>query len=313
MCIAIHKPKGLILEKTILNTCFKNNSDGMGYMFVKDGKIVIKKELKDFEKFWNMYEEDQKENLNSSDFVVHFRSATSGEINEENCHPFIVNEELAFCHNGVLSVKIVDEKFSDTVHFNNDILKKLPKDWLKFEGIVELVEKYIESSKMVFLTNNGDVFILNKTSGVVDGGIWYSNEGYKYIYVYRFADKTYKMYSSIEDTKYCNMCNCLLLDSEVVFGFCTRCIETYGETIIEDYDNTLKIFCFDCGAVLITISEKYCGLCENCFEEEISDVSDDTDIPVGEVCYMCGVQLTRKEEVTGVCKKCEKIRKDYTN
>jgi hypothetical protein len=43
MCIAILKPEGEILTKDTLKTCFNNNQDGSGFMFAKDGELIMER------------------------------------------------------------------------------------------------------------------------------------------------------------------------------------------------------------------------------------------------------------------------------
>ena len=53
MCIIVAKEKGQKLpSKDILKTCFNNNDDGAGFMYVQDGKVIIDKGYMDFKSFY---------------------------------------------------------------------------------------------------------------------------------------------------------------------------------------------------------------------------------------------------------------------
>lgn len=182
MCIAIYKPHGKDISKDILRRCWVNNSDGAGFMYSENNKLIIKKGFFNFKRFWKSY---QVSSLVGKDVVIHFRIATHGIIDKENCHPHLVNENLAFVHNGIIetSKNIVLSDQSDTILFNESILQRLDKkfngsDWINCKVIVELIAGYIEDSKLIFMDHRGTVKIINENLGCWDAGIWYSNSGY---------------------------------------------------------------------------------------------------------------------------------------
>lgn len=179
MCIAIYKPKDKIIPKDVLETCWNVNDDGAGFMYAENKKLHIKKGYMDFESFYNEYKEHQHKNA-----VIHFRITTHGETNEDNTHPFVVGDNLAFVHNGIISaVSTADNtKFSDTYHFNKKILNKLymsDNRFIKKQHFKDLIKEYVGYSKLVFMDNKGRVTIINEASGTWDDGVWYSNGSYK--------------------------------------------------------------------------------------------------------------------------------------
>lgn len=193
MCIAIYLPKGKILSKDTLLKCNDSNPDGFGFAFFDNDKRLnilkevdetkIEKHIKRFMYFRNKFIDKP--------FLVHFRIATHGKIIKECCHPFVVNKNLVFCHNGILSNEFgatKDGNFSDTMLFNKNILQELDKKdleyMLKGKNLVlkRLLEGYIgNGNKMIFLDKNDNYCILNERLGVWDNGIWYSNTSYKRI------------------------------------------------------------------------------------------------------------------------------------
>lgn len=77
------------------------NRDGFGLSYVKDGKIIINK--------WGLsFSEVLKRKYNPLGFLphngwvmVHQRASTHGYVCKNNSHPFIINNEFAWMHNGV--------------------------------------------------------------------------------------------------------------------------------------------------------------------------------------------------------------------
>lgn len=179
MCIAIFNPKdGNTLGQDTLTACYENNPDGMGIMWTEDGVLKCYKTVDDFDTFCNVYNYAREK----STAVLHFRRATHGKIAKKNCHPFFVNKDLAFVHNGVLGKHGGDRKKSDTRSFMVDILRELPEDWLDNGAMRSLVYDYVRGNKMIFLSGTGRVWIFHKSAGIEKGGNWFSNSTYyKYV------------------------------------------------------------------------------------------------------------------------------------
>jgi len=181
MCIAVFKPSKVRLSKATLEECFTNNPDGAGYMYAHEGKIIIKKGFFTFEDFWKAYNVSINGYAKKADMVLHFRISTHGLIDEPNCHPHKINDRIAFVHNGIISnVKVpVGSKVSDTVLFNEKVLRKLPRKFEDNIAIQELIEEYIGYSKLIFLDRFGASTIINDHMGTYDKGCWFSNTTYK--------------------------------------------------------------------------------------------------------------------------------------
>ena len=181
MCVIIYQPSGKTLTKQAVQNCWNANRDGGGYMFSVGGKVVIRKGFFGFAKFWRSYRSDYLGMGKGQDFVLHMRIATHGKIDAENCHPFRIDANTAFCHNGIIRNIFVpaNSPLSDTALFGQQILQELPKTWLHNDAIVELVEKYLGGNKIAVLDKKGDVWLFNENLGLWDGGIWYSNNSYK--------------------------------------------------------------------------------------------------------------------------------------
>lgn len=180
MCIAIVKPQGTYISDEQLENCFDNNKDGAGIAYANNGKIYVVKGIFDKKEF--IKEVRKAEKVAEGDMLIHCRIGTSGLKNKKNCHPHTVNENLVMIHNGILDIDIPENsKVSDTVIFIETYLKNLSKDFVKSEPIMHLIEKAIGNrNKFAFLNNKGESFICNYKAGIVEDGIWYSNDTYSF-------------------------------------------------------------------------------------------------------------------------------------
>lgn len=199
MCIAILNKKN-ILPQNYLENSFDNNNQGSGLMYVLKGKLTTFKTYQKSDLINKYYEVRNKIN---TPIVLHFRIATSG-FSELNLHPFLVNKDLGFVHNGVI-YGLGNKDYSDTYEFN-EILKTLPNNFLENIGIIDLITKLINSDKLIFLDSKNNYKIINEICGHWDKlGNWYSNDSYKQknIYVYAGNKKVYNsdFYDDFFDSK----------------------------------------------------------------------------------------------------------------
>tara|TARA_B100001250_G_scaffold387403_1_gene384752 strand:+ start:4048 stop:4917 length:870 start_codon:yes stop_codon:yes gene_type:complete len=170
-------------EDKLLNS-FESNPDGVGYSYINSGKLVTKK-YRSYDKFVKAYNKDIKNYSSKSPFLLHFRLATHGEHKGTiNVHPFKVMNGLVFAHNGIINKVDDDKVLSDTQVFNRDVLQKLSSNFLKSDGVKELISSYIGTSKLAFLNKDGSYDIINESLGHWLDGIWYSNKSYQSCNVY---------------------------------------------------------------------------------------------------------------------------------
>ena len=172
MCIAIYRPTGKPLSKNTLFNCWENNPDGAGFMWAEDGVLHIEKGFMKFKHLWKAI----RSHLLDKDrtLVIHFRIATSGKVDYDNCHPHLINDGLAFVHNGIIYELNDDKTKCDTVRFA-EILAQLPKGFMHNKSAMNLIHMAAPSSKFVFMNNLGQVVIVNEVMGVEVEDVWFSN------------------------------------------------------------------------------------------------------------------------------------------
>ena len=93
------------------------NPDGWGIMFAQGGRIVTSRGLraKSLRK--------AIARIGDTPCTIHFRYATHGTIDTDNCHPFEICGRFAVMHNGIIdTVPIIDKARSDTWHWANHVL-----------------------------------------------------------------------------------------------------------------------------------------------------------------------------------------------
>lgn len=179
MCLLSISIKSKITNKKWLENAFHNNSDGAGFAWVNDkSEIVCEKGFFDFDSFYSAYCNIPE----NKTILLHFRATSRGLTNEDNCHPFFVNKNLVYAHNGTIQGFYETNK-SDTYLFNEKILKPLIGRFvnLKKEFLYLLQEAIGINNKLVFLNNKEEFYIINQKEGHwVDEKIWFSNHSYNY-------------------------------------------------------------------------------------------------------------------------------------
>lgn len=178
MCLAIYKPANIKIDETALETGFSNNDDGAGFTVrEKNGTLRTFKgffKFKQFLEYWRNYAELEA--------MIHFRWATSGLKNKDNCHPFRFgqNKSWSMIHNGILSSRTTNA-MSDTACFAVDVLHELAiRDMLRYTDVIEQIEEEIGGgNKMVVMPPTGDAIILNADKGFWQDNVWWSNSSFE--------------------------------------------------------------------------------------------------------------------------------------
>jgi predicted glutamine amidotransferase len=185
MCLIIFNPAGNPLPSEHLDNGWSHNSDGAGYMFAdrRAKKLVIRKGFFKLKNLKTALAADHAEHGTASPFVIHFRFATHGKKNEENCHPHAVCDgQVGLAHNGVLSdfEPPFRAEYSDTVHFCRTVMAYRCAEHIVDETFRTILADMIGTgNKFVLLRETGEYSIVNETAGTWHAGNWYSNATYK--------------------------------------------------------------------------------------------------------------------------------------
>jgi len=199
-----YKPKGVEFKnwKPLLYG-YAKNKDGVGLSILREGakRFYTNKTFKTFHEFWRYY----KKNVAKNDIaIIHFRWATHGNKDTGNRHPFPVTTDRndirldefesddIIAHNGVISDMskhcLGKSIYSDTQEFIIRVFAPL-RDFMceasgygmpfifNNEAIYDLVDAGINGSRLIYM--HADGLIKMWGSWVEDGGIFYSNDGFK--------------------------------------------------------------------------------------------------------------------------------------
>lgn len=221
MCLAIYKPENISIPYDYLENGFNENPHGAGFAYY-NGTLNVKKGYFKFDDFMSDYLKCEKYKS-----IIHFRWATSGKKDIDNCHPFTFSN-YAVIHNGVLNHRSTETE-SDTNCFTKDILSSVIKRYGLTKKVKKILSKHIgESNKMVILSKYGDVHFLNKHCGHWLNNVWYSNTSYKDSYFFSVKKQPYD-YANME---YCDYCyksfniNTMVLDRD--FTVCDDCYQQFA-------------------------------------------------------------------------------------
>ena len=203
MCLIFLKPKKAKNYLTYDRFCnaLENNPHSVGIVYrdPESKKVKIERFVNPAKGKEQIYDiiKDKEE------YAIHFRYATHGGVNLENCHPFIVNKDLCLMHNGVMSdFGKVDSSKSDTKNFTESFLRP----YIEQEGIgvindkefIEDVGKVIGSyNKILLIDKDFNWSIINESSGVWKEGCWLSNS-----YSTESSRNYYDSYNYTSNSKY---------------------------------------------------------------------------------------------------------------
>lgn len=142
MCVIIIKKSGQPMPPyEMLNAAHHANPHGCG--FVSDCHFF--KSLS-FEEF---YAKLQRVNIEET-CIMHFRFATHGSVCRQNCHPFL-NGDLAFAHNGILSVRPFGDATDSETAFWQYIVPAFEKYGYDSPHFSRIINKIIGYSKFALL------------------------------------------------------------------------------------------------------------------------------------------------------------------
>ena len=195
MCIIVYKPENANMpSKKTLRHCWDNNSDGAGYMFAHNDKVIIKKGFMSFKSLYDSLRNDYTK-FHDKSFVIHFRISTQGGVRRDLTHPFPLTENIddmrllrttsdfGVAHNGVITLTSTSLynttiTYNDTMKFISEYLSLIiskPKD-LENEKTLKLIQKLAES-KLAIMDNSGKVTLIGAFTQ--NKGCFFSNTSYQ--------------------------------------------------------------------------------------------------------------------------------------
>ena len=190
MCIICVSKSG-VRQPTVteLNTMFRNNPDGAGYMVARHGMVSISKGYMDFGEFLNAV---RREHFTERDSVFyHFRISTQAGVNPEMTHPFPLSNRLermekldttcriGVAHNGVirLTADPDNRRYSDTALFITQYLRVLiqRREDLRDRRVLDTVWNLAQSK---FAIMDGGGYVATVGEFLNQDGLLFSNASY---------------------------------------------------------------------------------------------------------------------------------------
>ena len=119
MCVIASIPAGKDINNDTIDRMWKRNPDGGGISWIEDGKVQVFKTM-ELIPFKQKFKEVLSK-YGDSDILVHMRIATHGSVCIENNHPFYIDTQTVFAHNGIMPSEFhppAKSDLSDTRYFN---------------------------------------------------------------------------------------------------------------------------------------------------------------------------------------------------
>ena len=157
MCVIIIKDSDKIIDQATLLASSIINPDGLGVLWLDNYKVD------------KIPSEHYNVLITKRPFIAHFRYATVGKVNLNNCHPFSINEDNILFQNGTVQ-GLGDSVKTDTQHLA-EILKTTPVRYWKH--VLEMTDcRYVIAN-----TNSKKYKVFNeKMWHLDDQGILYSKK-----------------------------------------------------------------------------------------------------------------------------------------
>ncbi len=184
MCLIIASPTGEVPTCGVIERGWNDNPHGWGLMQSDGSELIVNKGMK-FNELQPLLEKAK-----GNPYVLHYRFATHGTKNLDNCHPFRVTKRLYMAHNGIIAIEQKNKLMSDTWHYAQELRQLgIDHDNVSDEEIISMLGTWVGNyNKLAFLADSGNITLVNEKSGTWKDGIWYSN--------------THSFYEQVEYTRY---------------------------------------------------------------------------------------------------------------
>lgn len=223
MCIIIAKKKnGRIPTESELRNSFEYNSDGAGFMYVDNNKVVIDKGYMTLDSFLKHYKSlcIKYDDFKNKSLVIHCRIGTSGKNNKGNTHPYPITdnvkklrtrhlqENIGIAHNGIIHGYGTATGLNDTQEYISKYLYPLYyhyRDFYKNDDMLYNI-KQATSSKFVILDKTDELYFIGEF--IEDKGLYFSNTTYKdYEYIGLGRYSGYNSYIGYDEDWYISQYN----------------------------------------------------------------------------------------------------------
>lgn len=188
MCLIVaHLPGSGPLGAASAVNAAAANPDGLGYAFVEDGEVFIRKGYQNAPSFYDDYIYDYWRCQEKSPFIIHFRKHTHGSKKIENEHPFYISGgRAALVHNGVMRTVPMTKgsTMSDTATLCKRFLQRVRPERFHEERTQALLTRVIGNlNRLAIITDDAKLTIINE--GAIGGHwndkklMWCSNRSYQ--------------------------------------------------------------------------------------------------------------------------------------
>ena len=195
MCIICVSKSGVRQpDENTIRTMFRHNPHGAGYMFARDGRVIIHKGFMNPDEYLRAV---RQEHFTAADSVVyHFRISTQAGVNPEMTHPFPLSNQpgrlrildqscrIGVAHNGIIRLTSDpdNERYSDTAIFIAGYLSQILRtrsdlrDRRKLNTIYQLAQ-----SKFAIMDCGG--YIATVGEFIHERGLLFSNASYRALFL----------------------------------------------------------------------------------------------------------------------------------
>lgn len=261
MCLIIVSKEGKKAEESIIKSANTSNPHGIGIMYINKGRVHINKDFRSVTSFLKWY----RQSLPNVPHAIHFRYATSGEVNKGMRHPFPVTDnrkaikatnvscDMAVAHNGIIQkYSYPKAELSDTAKFVVDVLaRKDIRNNITCPDVYAEVNGFVLGSRLVVFQSNGNMLFWGSWEEDKETGLLFSNGTYKYREL-RYIDYDTDIYSNygypyaVEKSSgklshkaelgkfndFCDSCNKYkelqaIWDSGTYWYLCPECLEVF--------------------------------------------------------------------------------------
>lgn len=176
MCLLVCKPANVNPNIRELYDLYikarRVNDDGFGFAYAKNGDVWSYRTI---DKLTYLDFADLVKDMDGTPAILHWRWATGGYIDKDNCHPFLIydamGKPIAMAHNGIMDFPEIEGK-SDTRQLAEAL------EGQESEVIRKILDEFSDKgNKLASLDGDGKLVIHDSAKvGYWDkDGLWYSN------------------------------------------------------------------------------------------------------------------------------------------